>query len=659
MMNSKRTDLFEFKKKSEMKNFTQLLKKISTISGIAILLLSFNIVKGQNVAGFGYTSYTSINAGTWTYGIGSNPFTVTYSGDVWDRTQGLATYAPVSIPVALSNYVQPVNMLELGAFVNGAPSIALFTFASPLPAGTVMFIQDIDALESFTFEFLDAAGAALTPGSIGTYNLSNPARSTVTFNPTNLTVTAIDNVNYGESLSDFVISSNLVKKVRITQIAGRDNLASSGTAEFYFATAPVLCAISGNIWNDVNGNAINVSENPITSGVWVNLVDPVTHDVIQSVQVDALGNYSFTGLAQNTNYQIILTNTNQTGNLNLITAALPTGYQATGTNLAGVANTANNAGVITVNTGTGGLTNQNFGIQQPPTAVSNVLPIQTNPGGTISVPVPATYFDGNDQGGGTVVSILIGSFPTNATSITINGVLYTAVTFPVGGVIIPTDINGNPTQIISVDPINGNNSVVITYRAIDNAGALSAPATVTLPFNFSLPLKLISFSGMARSSDVMLKWVTANEQNVAWHIIQKSSDGVNYVDICKVAARNSITDTYTVLDIHPYACKNYYRLKSVDMDGAFSVSNIIIVQYKCDKVSVIAYPNPASTQLNISGLNAGEVVQLYSANGSMLVTQKVTASTQQLDMSKFATGMYEVTVFNGTEKIFTTKIIKY
>jgi Secretion system C-terminal sorting domain/SdrD B-like domain len=659
-LNSKRTDLFAFsKKQSEMNFFTQLLKKVSTISGIAILLLSFNVVKGQNVAGFGYTSFSSINAGTWTYGIGSNPFTVTYSGDVWDRQQRLATYAPVSIPAALSNYVQPTNMLELGAFVNGAPSIALFTFTSPLPAGTVMFIQDVDALESFTFEFLDAADAVLTPGSIGTYNLSNPARSAVTFNPANLTVTALDNVNYGESLSDFVITSNLVKKVRITQIAGRDDLAASGTAEFYFATAPVLCTISGNVWNDVNGNAINNSENPIISGVWVNLVDPVTHDVIQSVQVDASGNYSFTGLAQNTNYQIILTNTNQTGNLNLTTATLPTGYQATGTNLSGVANTTNNTGLITVNTGTSNLTAQNFGIQQPPTAVSNVLPIQINPGGTTSVPVPANYFDGNDQGGGTVVSIVIGSFPTNATSITINGVLYTAATFPVGGVTIPTNINGNPLQTISVDPISGNNSVVISYRAIDNAGAFSMPATVTVPFNFSLPLKLISFSGMARSSDIMLKWVTASEQNVAWHIIQKSSDGVNYVDIYKVAARNLITDTYTALDVHPYLCKNYYRLKSVDMDGSYSVSNIILVQYNCDKVSVIVYPNPVSNQLNISGLNAGDLVQLYSADGTLLVTRKVTASTQQLDISRFAPGMYEVKVFNNAEKIVSTKIIKY
>ncbi len=135
--------------------------------------------------------------------------------------------------------------------------------------------------------------------------------------------------------------------------------SNTGTAVLNL-TAPVT--VSGNVWDDLNKDAVNSSENPITSGVWVNLVDPVSHNVISSVQVDASGNYSIPNLAQNTSYQIILSNASQTGNLNLTVSSLPTGYASTGTNLDGVANTGNRTGIITINSGTGGLTNQNFGI---------------------------------------------------------------------------------------------------------------------------------------------------------------------------------------------------------------------------------------------------------------------------------------------------------
>ncbi len=224
---------------------------------IPFLFLSFKEARAQDVTGFGYGTYSNINTGNLNYGTISNPFTITYSGAGW-ATQTLTTYPPVTTPSALSNYVQPANMLELGAFVEGASSIALYTFDSPLPATSVLFIQDVDALESFTIEFLDASGGLLDPGTIGTYNLSNPARSTVAFNSTSITITATDNINYGESLSDFVLNSGLVKQVRVTQIASRDDLAASGTAEFYFAAPSTPSTDPESSLNNPSGSSVTM-----------------------------------------------------------------------------------------------------------------------------------------------------------------------------------------------------------------------------------------------------------------------------------------------------------------------------------------------------------------------------------------------------------------
>ncbi len=95
---------------------------------------------------------------------------------------------------------------------------------------------------------------------------------------------------------------------------------------------------------------------------------------------------------------------------------------------------------------------------------------QPNPGGTVSASVPSTAFGGTDYSGGTLSSIRISSFPTYTTTITINGITYTSASFPGVGVTVPSNALGQPSQAISVDPIDGIVDVNITYKVIDNAG---------------------------------------------------------------------------------------------------------------------------------------------------------------------------------------------
>ncbi|MES2777316.1 MAG: hypothetical protein V4722_24270, partial [Bacteroidota bacterium] len=156
---------------------------------------------------------------------------------------------------------------------------------------------------------------------------------------------------------------------------------------------PAAISIDGNVFNDVNGNAVKDGAEPfITNGsVWANLVDPATNDVIQSVQVQPGGTYTFPGVSQSTVYKIILSSSSQAGNLNLTTATLPAGFVHTGVNLGGTANTSNQTGIISFTTGSVNITNQNFAIEQPPTAGSGSNSA-VNPNGTVQVTVPANTF---------------------------------------------------------------------------------------------------------------------------------------------------------------------------------------------------------------------------------------------------------------------------
>lgn len=90
-------------------------------------------------------------------------------------------------------------------------------------------------------------------------------------------------------------------------------------------------------------------------------------------------------------------------------------------------------------------------------------PTFVNPGGTNTVNI-GSYFTGSDPDG-IITHFRITAFPTNATSITVNGTLHTSATFPAAtGIIFPVGAD------VLLDPVNGAVSSVIPYKVIDNAG---------------------------------------------------------------------------------------------------------------------------------------------------------------------------------------------
>jgi alpha-tubulin suppressor-like RCC1 family protein len=243
--------------------------------------------------------------------------------------------------------------------------------------------------------------------------------------------------------------------------------------------------ISGTIRNDANGLTDNTINGTGTNGttaapLYVNLLNS-SGTVVATTPVAADGTYSFAGLAAAA-YTVQVTTVQGTLNSASPATVLPTNWVTIGENIGTTAgNDATPNSMLTINL-TADVINANFGIQQAPTANNSNATPQTNPGGTISVSVPAAAFSGSDADG-TVTAIFIATFPANATNITINGTTYTAATFPTAGVIIPTNAAGSPTQTIAIDPIDGATTVAIAYFTIDNAGTRSiAAATANIPF---------------------------------------------------------------------------------------------------------------------------------------------------------------------------------
>ena len=164
-----------------------------------------------------------------------------------------------------------------------------------------------------------------------------------------------------------------------------------------------------------------------------------------------------------------------------------------------------------------------------------------------------------------------------------------------------TDQRGTVTVSFGTTALNS-----ITIRYDNAAGADANPASQAIAIgsvSFSsstLPVSLTDFSGHRQAQNVLLNWKALQEINIHSYNIERSN-GSSWETIGTVAANgngNSSSD-YTYTDINPQGTLLLYRLKQVDNDNNYKYSNIIRITTGT-KSTMLSYPNPFTTQLNIS-----------------------------------------------------------
>ena len=158
----------------------------------------------------------------------------------------------------------------------------------------------------------------------------------------------------------------------------------------------------------------------------------------------------------------------------------------------------------------------------------------------------------------------------------------------------------------------------------------------------TLPITIVSFKGALNNGIVKLQWITGNEINVDHYNIEKSINGIDWIaagTIRSVSALQS-QNTYSVNDNNPYSGTNYYRLKIVDKDLAYTFSNVIsILNTNVVAPKVTMWPNVISnkqTTLITNGFvfiaNENIVVSIYNVTGN-LVQKKSYAAQAQLPLN--------------------------
>ncbi|MBS1512155.1 MAG: hypothetical protein JST86_15005 [Bacteroidetes bacterium] len=211
--------------------------------------------------------------------------------------------------------------------------------------------------------------------------------------------------------------------------------------------------------------------------------------------------------------------------------------------------------------------------------------------------------------------------------------------------IIKRPSSGGPWVLDGVAGTNtGSNAIPVVIR--NNMAGFSQ---FTIGGNSAniLPLKLLSFLGNISTGKSFLTWVTAQEYNTAYFTVEHSIDGVHFSSIGQVSSNgtSSTNLTYNFTDNHPVTGLNYYRLKQVDLDGQYTLSDIIVLR-NTESKQMMVYPTLTNGIITID--NAGtDPILLYNANGASIARLLPGVNNIQ----SIADGIYFIKSGNNTVRI--------
>ena len=224
-----------------------------------------------------------------------------------------------------------------------------------------------------------------------------------------------------------------------------------------------------------------------------------------------------------------------------------------------------------------------------------------------------------------------------------------------------------------VATVSGNlNGAAASLTYTNNGVALSPTGTssYSMPNMFalssaSLPVKLISFDAKQKDENIQLSWSIASAINNDYFMVEHSSDGEVFSALEKidgVGTSNGIMH-FAVIDKHPFAGMNYYRLKMVDYDGSFEYSPIRSLSnelndfylpynyFKAGSAITVSYNTKTSTNYNVN---------IYDINGGLKFFLQGFASAgegQFLLPSELESGIYIVSINKNDEVVLSRRIL--
>lgn len=207
-----------------------------------------------------------------------------------------------------------------------------------------------------------------------------------------------------------------------------------------------------------------------------------------------------------------------------------------------------------------------------------------------------------------------------------------------------------------------------TFNGVANTLSISSfngALNVTRPWALALhmhplPIQLLSFDvKLSKDREAEITWKTATEVNNKHFVVEKSFDGINFsaLKTIKGAINSSSEKSYATLDEDPYEGLSYYRLKQVDLNDAFTFSNVVPFSNTQLLELLRFYPCPAPARATIEFNSQGEVsatLNIYTNNGKLVFTDRFNIekglNKYTLETATLTKGLYNFVLEAGENK---------
>ncbi len=217
-------------------------------------------------------------------------------------------------------------------------------------------------------------------------------------------------------------------------------------------------------------------------------------------------------------------------------------------------------------------------------------------------------------------------------------------------------------QDFFVTPASG--AVVFTARATKNNKTTYDDVAIYL--ESPLPIELTFFNAFLEGNEVQLTWSTATETNNEYFMVQHSTNGRDFSDIVILIGAGTTTREHSYNYQHktPSPGTNYYRLKQVDYDGAFTISPVRVVEMNgssstSDNWSI--QPTIASNQVYL--LRHAEAIAanwtVYTMDGRPTLQGNIPTDgdLQAIEISTLHSGPYFLQV-TSSEGVWSGRLVK-
>jgi hypothetical protein len=212
-------------------------------------------------------------------------------------------------------------------------------------------------------------------------------------------------------------------------------------------------------------------------------------------------------------------------------------------------------------------------------------------------------------------------------------------------------------------PLNGIAAGPHTLYIRSKQNPWSLSAYVEFTYASTLPVTWLYVKGEISNNTALLSWASATEENTDKFVVEHSVDGRLFALAAQVASAGSSSSPrqYSFRHNGLQPGMNYYRIRELDKDGRYTLSQVITLMYRDNLRETLVAPNPVKDMLYIVEpvKKWVERMELYDLNGRLLFQKNIEAENIlfNLPTNSLLKGAYILKVLYSNE-YKTFRIVK-